>query len=90
MHQRNNQAIFFIWTSAGIVSIVTLGINFSEILIENNTFLFKKMHLKMSSAKWRLFHLGLKVMIRCPTHLPQHKIFDWLHALHIRYPRVLV
>ena len=48
------------WTNAGILLIGPLGINFSEILIEINTFLFKRMHLKMSSAKWRLLHLSLK------------------------------
>ena len=37
-----------IWTNAGILLIGTLGTNFSEILIEINTFLFKKMPLKMS------------------------------------------
>ena len=44
-----------IWTSAGIVLIGPLGTNFSEILIEINTFSLKKMHLKMSSGKWRPF-----------------------------------
>ena len=38
-----------IWTNAGILLIVPLGTNFSEILIEIDTFSFKKMHLKMSS-----------------------------------------
>ena len=47
-----------IWTNAGILLIRTLGTNFSEILSYINSFLFKKMHLKMS-AKWRLFRLGL-------------------------------
>ena len=51
-----------IWTNVGILLIGPLGINFSEILIEINTFSFKKMHLKMSSAKWRLFRLGLHVL----------------------------
>ena len=32
-----------------------LGTNFSEILIEILTFSFKKMRLKVSSAKWRPF-----------------------------------
>ena len=50
-----------IWTNARILLIGTLGINFKEILIEFNTFSFKKMHLKMSSAKWGLFRLGLSV-----------------------------
>ena len=39
--------------------IEPLGTNFSEILIKILTFSFKKMHLKMSSAKWRLIGLGL-------------------------------
>ena len=46
-----HQAI--IWTSAGILLIGPLGTNFSEILIEIITFSFKKMRLKVSSAKWR-------------------------------------
>ena len=48
-----------IWTNAGILLIGPLGINFCEILIGIQTFSFKKMHLKMSSAKWRPFCLGL-------------------------------
>ena len=47
-----------IWTSAGILLIGPLGTNFSEILIEIQTFSFEKMHLKMSSAKWRPFCPG--------------------------------
>ena len=42
-----------IWTNDGILLIGPLGTNFSEILIEIDTFSFKKMHLKMSSRKWR-------------------------------------
>ena len=49
-------------TNAGILLIETLGTNFSEILGEIHTFSFKEMHLKMSSAKWRLFPLGLNVL----------------------------
>ena len=44
-----------IWTNAGILLIRPSGTNFSEILIGNQTFSFKKIHLKMSSAKWRPF-----------------------------------
>ena len=44
-----------IWTNDGFLLIGPLGTNFSEILIEINTFSFKKMHLKMSSGKWRPF-----------------------------------
>ena len=51
-----------IWTNAGLFLIGPLGTNFSEILIEILTFSFKKMHLKVSSAKWRPFCLGLNVL----------------------------
>ena len=51
-----------IWTNAGILLIGSWGTNFSEILIGTETFSFKKMHLKMSSAKWRLLCLGLNVL----------------------------
>ena len=39
--------------------IEPLGTNVSEISIGIQTFSFKKMHLNMSSAKWRPFCLGL-------------------------------
>ena len=48
-----------IWTNAMILLIGPLGTNFSEILGKIHSFSFKKMHLKMSSAKWRLFGIGL-------------------------------
>ena len=49
-----------IWTNAGILLIGPLGTNFSEILIGIQTFSFKKMHFKMSSAKWRSFFSRLQ------------------------------
>ena len=52
-----------IWTNAGILLIQTLGTNFSEILREIYTFSFKKMHLKMSSGKYRPSCLGLNVLM---------------------------
>ena len=48
-----------IWTNDRILLIGPLGTNFSEILIGIQTFSFTKLHLKTSSAKWRLFCLGL-------------------------------
>ena len=51
-----------IWTNAGILLIWSLGITFSEMLIKIYTFSFRKMHLKMSSGKWRSFCLGLNVL----------------------------
>ena len=52
-----------IWTNAGLLLIGPLGTNFSEILIKILTFSFKKMRLKVSSAKRRPFCLGLNVLI---------------------------
>ena len=52
-----------IWTNDGIFLIGPLRTNFIENLIGIQTFSFKKMHLKMSSAKWRPFCLGLNVLI---------------------------
>ena len=59
-----------IWTNAGILLNGLLGTNFNEIVIKIFcTFSFKKMHLKMSSAKWRPFCLGLNVLIKGSTNL---------------------
>ena len=40
-----------IWTKAGLLSNGPLGTHYSEILIKIQMFSFKKIHLKMSSAK---------------------------------------
>ena len=52
-----------IWTNAMILLIGPLGAYFSEILSEIHTFSFKKMRLKVSSAKWRPCCLGLNVLM---------------------------
>ena len=57
---QRRQAI--IWTNVGILLIEPLGTNFSEFLIRIHTFSFKKIHLKMSSGKWRPFCVGLNVL----------------------------
>ena len=57
-----------IWTNVGILLIRTVGTNFSEIL--NSYIFFKKLHLKITSAKWRPFCLGLKESDR------QRPLFD--------------
>ena len=56
-----------IWTNAGILLIGTLGTNSSEILSEIHIFSFKKMPLKMASAKWRPFCLGLNGLMHVFT-----------------------
>ena len=55
-----HQAI--IWTNAGILIIGTLRTNFSEILSESHTFLFKKMLLKILSVKWWKFCFRLNAL----------------------------
>ena len=51
-----------IWTNAGILLVGPLRTNFSEILVKIHTFSFSKIHLKMSSVKWRPFCPGLNVL----------------------------
>ena len=47
-----------IWINAGLLSIGPLGTNFNENLIKMQNFSFTKMHLKISSVKWRPFCPG--------------------------------
>ena len=56
------RCLAIIETNAVILPIEPLGTNFSEILIIIQTFLFKKMHLNMSSVKVRPFCFGLNVL----------------------------
>ena len=51
-------------TQCWIIVHQTLRTIFSEILVKIQTFSFKKMHLKVSSAKCRPFCLGLNVLIK--------------------------
>ena len=74
-----------LWTNYGILIIRTLETNFSEIVSKIHTFSFKKMHLKMSSAKWRLFGFGLNVLTHgdgvahaCVSKLGHHWFRKWL------------
>ena len=61
------------WTNAGILLIGPLGTNLNEILIKIQTFSFTKMHLKISSPKWRPFCLGLNVSIESVLHVSSCK-----------------
>ena len=66
-----------IWSNDGILLIRPLGTNFSEILLGIQISSFNKMHLKMSSAKWRPFCLGLNVL----THICATRNHFYLHGL---------
>ena len=76
------------WTSAGILLIGPLGTNFSEIWIEITTFSFKKMRLKVSSAKWRPCCLGLNVL-KC-TRKGQILVFFISFKSHQSFTLVVV
>ena len=56
-----------IWTNVEIKLIGPTGKNFYDILIGIQTFSIKEIHLKMSSAKWRPYCLGLNVLISYPA-----------------------
>ena len=74
-----HQAI--IWTNDGILLIGHLGTNFSKISSEIHTFSFKKMYLKMSSAKSQRFCLGL--------HMLKYRMYA--HAcMHIHKQNIIV
>ena len=45
-------------TNDGLLSMAPLGRNYGEILMKMQTFSFKEMRLKISSAKWRPFCPG--------------------------------
>ena len=75
-----------IWTNARILLIWPLGTNFNEILIGIQTFSFKKMRLKMSSAKWRPFCHGLNMLIAsCPPDTKFHLLVKPLTNYEINY-----
>ena len=83
-----------IWTSAWILLIGPLGTNLSEISITVQTFSFKKMHLKMPSAKWRPLCLGFNVftvhiLVSVPVRIIHRtasnvsaRNTDYIHRLH--------
>ena len=58
----NGQRQAITWTNVGILLIEPQGTNFSEMIIEIHILSFKKIHLKMSSGKWRPFCLGFNVL----------------------------
>ena len=66
-----------IWTNAWILLIGPLGTNFSEILIKILTFSIMKMCLKVSSAKWRPFCLGLNVLMVLGYQQVQYWLQRW-------------
>ena len=77
------------WTNDGRLPIGPIGTKFSDVLIEIHIFPFKKFQLKMSSAKWRPFCLGIiKMLTKCLVMAcsgPNYYLKQWwLFANYIR------
>ena len=75
-----------IWTNAGILLIWPTGTNFSGNLIKIHIFSFKKMHLKMSSGKWRPFCLGLNVLKKLHLKMLSTKWWFFCSGLMVLVP----
>ena len=73
-----------IWTNAGILLIGPIATNFSENLIGIQTFSSMKMPLKMSSAKWRPFCLGLNVLTPVTSIIPGMSVSGGWHLVRPR------
>ena len=76
-----------IWTNAGLLSIEPLETYFNKILIKIQNFSFTKMHLKISSAKWRPFCPGGEVpnphdiYLDLADHPERSLVTYWIEAL---------
>ena len=82
-----HQAI--IWTNVGLLSVGPMGTDSSEILIKIKEFSFKKINLKMWSAKWQpcysclnvLWHWSRPPMSRFFRQFRSTSNNQWWHAL---------
>ena len=80
-----HQAI--IWTNYGIFLIGPLGINFGDLFIEIRIFSFKKMHLKIASAKWGRFCPARNMLKTVHEQIPLHVLFKNGFTRQIRNPQ---
>ena len=67
-----------IWTSVGLLSNGNLRTNFNEILIKMQNLSFTKMHLKISSAKWRPFCPGGNELMSFYTELSAAQLTSYI------------
>ena len=79
-----------ILTNAWLLSIGPLGTNFSEILVNNWTISFKKLHLKISSAKWQPFCPGEDELSKANGPIdnksPLIQVMAWCCQTGVHYP----
>ena len=78
-----------IWTNAGIVLIGPLGTNFNEILVEVDTFSFRKRHLKMSSGNVGHFVLNAGLLAVSMTGHWRCYVTSSVKVSHAMCPEVL-
>ena len=72
------------WANDWILSIGPLATNSNDILFKIYTFSFKKVHLKMSSGKWRPFYLILNVlMLLVELCIFWNFVNDWIDYSYI-------
>ena len=71
-------------TNAGILLLWPLGTNFREVLVEILIFSFKKMRLKVSSAKRQPFCLDLNELRSFTQEPPQLKF--WISLMKLQKP----
>ena len=76
-----HQAI--ILTNAGLLSIRTIGTNFSEILIKIQNFSFSKVHLTISSVKWWPSCLVGDELTRAMKYDLQSQNSSYIFIIHI-------
>ena len=72
-------------TNAGILLIVILATNLGEFLIGIQTFSFQKLNLETSSAKWRLFCLGLNELMGNVLKVNKVLLKDDDGAIYLNY-----
>ena len=74
-----------IYTNDGSLSIGPLGTNFTEILIKILNSSFTKMHLKISSAKWRPFYPGGDELTESNRNFNESLCHELTMPVKIRY-----
>ena len=77
-----------IWTNAATFSIRPSGTYLNEIVFKIWKFSFKAMHLKMSSAKWCPFRLGLNVLNKGANRVTSHNLNPLSEALSGMHPPI--
>ena len=78
-------------TNAGLLIIRPLGRNLCEILIKKSkTISFKKIHLKMSSAKCRPFPLDLDMLIPHASPFVVRDVIQWVWVTVITFYDIYV